>query len=220
MPEIGRLFKRLVASSPTSGAIPVIMVYRILLFSYLTQKGNITFDYDNDGRLVRQSDGLEFIYDANGVAALTYLKPSQVHYFFYRRDAQGNIIAILDNTGKVVVKYVYDAWGNHVVTDSNGNDITSGIGVLNPFRYRGYYYDTETELYYLHTRFYDPEVGRFISADSIEYADPEMINGLNLYAYCGNNPVMNVDPEGTTRWWECYNMHSPIIFNQFIKQIK
>ncbi len=109
---------------------------------------------------------------------------------------QGNIIAILDNTGNVVVKYVYDAWGNHKVVDVNGNEVISGIGVLNPFRYRGYYYDTETGLYYLQTRYYDPEVGRFISQDSVEYADPEKINGINLYAYCGNNPVMNVDPTG------------------------
>ncbi len=68
---------------------------------------------------------------------------------------------------------------------------------MNPFRYRSYYYDTETELYYLQTRYYDPEIGRFISQDSIEYADPETINGLNLYAYCANNPVMNIDPTGT-----------------------
>ncbi len=72
--------------------------------------------------------------------------------------------------------------------------------MLNPFRYRSYYYDTETELYYLQTRYYDPELGRFISQDSIEYAAPETINGLNLYAYCGNNPVMNIDPTGTA-WW-------------------
>ena len=61
---------------------------------------------------------------------------------------------------------------------------------------RGYYYDEETELYFLKTRYYDLEVGRFISVDGIEYLDPETINGLNLYAYCGNNPVMNVDPNG------------------------
>ena len=79
-----------------------------------------------------------------------------------------------------MVYYEYDAWGNHAVVDANGNDVTSGIGVLNPFRYRGYYYDTETELYYLQTRYYDPELGRFISQDSLEYADPAAINGLNL----------------------------------------
>ena len=88
-------------------------------------------------------------------------------------------------------EYSYDAWGNcTIVTDK------SGIATLNPFRYRGYYYDEETGLYYLQTRYYDPEVGRFISRDSIEYADPETICGFNLYAYCGNNPVMNVDPTG------------------------
>ena len=89
--------------------------------------------------------------------------------------------------------------------DANGNDISddlTNIGNLNPFRYRGYFYDTETELYYLQTRYYDPEVGRFITIDSVEYLDPESINGLNLYAYCGNNPVMFTDPNGTTKWWE------------------
>ncbi len=99
-----------------------------------------------------------------------------------------------------MVKYVYDAWGNHAVLDDAGNDITENavhIGNLNPFRYRGYFYDVETELYYLQTRYYDPEVGRFITIDGIEYLDPESINGLNLYAYCGDNPVMFTDPNGT-----------------------
>ena len=97
-----------------------------------------------------------------------------------------------------MVRYIYDAWGNHAVLDANGNDIDDPdhIGNLNPFRYRGYYYDVETGLYFLQTRYYDPEVGRFISQDGVEYADPTTVNGLNLYAYCGNNPVMNVDPTG------------------------
>ncbi len=69
-------------------------------------------------------------------------------------------------------------------------------GLKNPFRYRGYYYDTETELYYLQTRYYDPKLCRFINMDSLEYAEPERINGLNLFSYCNNNPVMFVDPSG------------------------
>ena len=126
-------------------------------------------------------------------------------------DVQGNIIALLDSAGNVVVKYVYDAWGNHAVLDGNGNDITDAnhIGNLNPFRYRGYFYDVETELYYLQTRYYDPEIGRFITIDSIEYLDPESINGLNLYAYCGDNPVMGYDPNGTWDWdkfWEALGL--------------
>ena len=119
--------------------------------------------------------------------------------YLYRKDGQGNIVALIDNVGNVVVEYKYDAWGNHAVLDANGADINdaSHIGNLNPFRYRGYYYDTETGLYYLKSRYYDPEVGRFITIDDISYLDPETINGLNLYAYCGNNPVMHVDPNGT-----------------------
>ena len=163
-------------------------------FGKRIKKNNIEFVYDSDGRLIKQSNGLEFIYDDKQVIAL---EKEQIRYF-YRRDIQGNIIAILDESGAVVVRYIYDAWGNHAVVDANGNDIEdmSHIGNVNPFRYRGYYYDTETGLYYLQSRYYDPETGRFISQDSIDYADPESINGLNLYAYCGNNPVMNVDPTG------------------------
>lgn len=67
---------------------------------------------------------------------------------------------------------------------------------MKPFRYRGHYYDDETGLFYLTSRYYDPETGRFINADDVSYINPETINGLNLYAYCGNNPVMNVDPNG------------------------
>ena len=71
----------------------------------------------------------------------------------------------------------------------------------NPFRYRGYYYDEETDLYYLQTRYYDPETGRFISQVDVSYLDPDSVNGLNLYAYCSNNPVMNVDPTGCDWDW-------------------
>ena len=122
--------------------------------------------------------------------------------YLYRKNAQGDITHILDNAGMVVAKYIYDAWGNHAILDANGNDLASGVGILNPFRYRSYYYDEETDLYYLQTRYYDPELGRFISQDDVSYLAPDNINGLNLYAYCSNNPVMNVDPTGTTEWWQ------------------
>ena len=72
---------------------------------------------------------------------------------------------------------------------------------LNPIRYRGYYYDEETSLYYLKSRYYDPELGRFITIDDISYIDSETINGLNLYAYCGNNPVMRLDENGNFWKW-------------------
>ena len=114
-----------------------------------------------------------------------------------------SISAILDISGGVVVKYVYDAFGNHKVLNASGAEITdtTHIGHINPFRYRGYFYETMTGLYYLRTRYYDPVTCRFLTADSIEYLDPESIGGLNLYAYCGNNPVMFSDPTGHMPEW-------------------
>ena len=178
-------------------------------------KNNLVYTYDSNGKLIRQSDGLEFFYDHTGVAGMKYNGAT----YIYRKDVQGNIIALLDNSGEIVVKYTYDAWGNYAAealdrvdgkVQFNNVDPDTAFNAdyekykqlanINPFRYRGYYYDTETELYFLKTRYYDPEVGRFISPDSIEYLDPETINGLNLYAYCNNNPVSNVDPNGN-KWW-------------------
>ena len=158
-----------------------------------TSKNGITYTYDSQGRLVKQSNGIEFIYDDTGVAGMIQGNA----LYLYEKDAQGNIISLLDSQGYVVLRYEYDAWGVCKIYNTNGNVVTNTDSVdSNPFRYRGYYYDVETGLYYLPARYYDPTTGRFISADDIEYADPETINGLNLYAYCANNPVMNVDPSG------------------------
>lgn len=134
---------------------------------------------------------MQFMYAGDEVIGVTY--GDKVYY--YRKNLQGDVIGIYDETGESVATYSYDAWGN-ISTSS-----TSGIGLDNPFRYRSYVYDTDTGLYYLNSRYYDPETCRFVNMDGIEYADPETINGLNLYAYCGNNPVMNVDPTGS-KWWE------------------
>ncbi len=113
-------------------------------------------------------------------------------YCYY--NIKGDVIAIHNANGTLVASYAYDAWGKCTILV--GNDSANSIANINPFRYRSYYYDTETGLYYLETRYYDPEIGRFISADAIEYLDPETIGGLNLFAYCNNNPVMYADPEG------------------------
>ena len=165
-----------------------------------TAKNGITFTYDSNGNLIKQSNGLEFFYDHTGVFAIKHNNTT----YFYRKDAQANIVALLDNTGAVVVKYKYDAWGKCRVLNANGTEITDDthIGILNPFRYRSYYYDTGIGLYFLKTRYYDPEIGRFMTIDDISYLDPESINGLNLYAYCFNNPVMFTDRYGCTAWWE------------------
>lgn len=155
------------------------------------RKNEVSFVYDSQNRLLKQSNGLEFFYDTVGLLGFSYAGNN----YYYRKDVQGNIIAILDSAGNIVVQYEYDAWGNHTVSGSN-----AALGNINPFRYRSYYFDTETNLYFLQTRYYDAEVGRFINVDGIENIDSENVNGLNLFAYCNNNPVMNIDPEGTWSW--------------------
>ena len=171
-------------------------------------RDSLNFEYSSDGKLLKRSDELEFIYDTQGLAGVVDKRGFAAKTYFYRKDAQGNIVALLDENGAVVVKYVYNAWGEHKVLNPDGTENTSAsfIGNLNPFRYRGYYYDKALKLYYLVTRYYDPVVGRFISQDSFEYADPDTINGLNLYAYCNNNPVMNIDPTGTWSWRGFWNV--------------
>ena len=166
-------------------------------FNNRRRKNSIYFTYDSQGNLIEQSNGLHFMYDHTGVMGFTY----QGKTYFYQKDLQGNIFAIVNAAGVAVAFYHYDAWGNHKVYDGDYiTEMTSPtfIGNLNPFRYRGYYYDTETKLYYLQSRYYDPEVGRFISADTVNYAEPSKFDGLNLYAYCNNNPVMFVDPSGNS----------------------
>ena len=99
--------------------------------------------------------------------------------YYYQRNLQGDVIAILNGSGSKVAEYAYDAWGNcNIVSFANAN-----LASYNPIRYRGYYYDRETRLYYLNARYYSPEWRRFISPDDTSYLDPESVNGLNLYAY-------------------------------------
>ena len=121
--------------------------------------------------------------------------------YYYIRNGQGDIIGILDSSGTQIVSYVYDSWGKLVsVTDASGNDKSgdaSFIGNVNPIRYRGYYYDKETGWYYLNSRYYDPEVKRFINADSEISGANDQITGKNLFAYCFNNPVMLTDETGS-----------------------
>ncbi len=166
------------------------------------KKNDTTYTYDGEGRLIKQCDSsnvIIFLYDNDGLTG--FIHNGTVYY--YRRNTLGDIEAILDTDGAVVIRYTYDAWGNHVICDANGNEISGdSIGSINPYRYRGYYYDTETGLYYLTARYYDPETGRFINVDDISYIDPDSINGLNLYVYCYNNPVMYTDPSGEAAWWE------------------
>ena len=155
-------------------------------------------DRDANGKLVHEKIGnhdLFYYYDADGsVGSISY---DYTRYAF-RKNLQGDVIAILDTNGDVVARYAYDAWGKVLsVTDKDGNTITDAnhVANINPIRYRGYYYDTETGWYYLQSRYYDPSVKRFINADGIIGANGNL-TGMNLFAYCNNNPVMFKDPSG------------------------
>ena len=168
----------------------------------------IDYFYDLNGRLIVEtryqytSTGLKvkmcdiiYMYDATGL--LYGFRYNNVDYY-YDRDVLGNINHIILANGQVVATYKYDAYGSHHVYSSSGqlNTNASFIGNINPFRYKGYYYDVETQLFWVSSRYYSPELCRWISPDSIEYLDPESINGLNLYAYCNNDPVNKYDPTG------------------------
>ena len=154
--------------------------------------GTITEYYYSGTKLVSQktgSDVMNFYYGADGrLSAMTYNGST----YYYILNLFGDVVGLYDENGTVVVYYYYDAWGN--ITDDGGSMILT-LGIDNPFRYRGYYYDEEFMLYYLQSRYYDPCSCRFISSDAYLVSSGH-INGTNMFAYCLNNPIMYVDPSG------------------------
>ena len=117
--------------------------------------------------------------------------------YYYLKNIQGDVVGILDANGTQVVSYTYDAWGKLIETTGT---LADTIGHLNPFRYRSYYYDSETELYYINTRYYDPETYRFLNADSVAGVNQDM-NAYNIFAYCSNNPINCFDYNGQGKVW-------------------
>ena len=162
------------------------------------------YHYDTNGRLVYETiktaegrnDKITYMYDGAGrLMGLAYRDtPGATYNYFYERNGQGEIIGLRNDAGYRMVEYVYDAWGNcKTVSDTT----LEKIGTLNPYRYKDCYYDWETGWYYLNSRYYDPDAGRFISPDDVEYLGADgSPNSYNRYAYCGNNPVMYADPSG------------------------
>ena len=155
------------------------------------------YNYDSWNLLVKETFGNNTITYYQGTGGVIGFNYNGTDYF-YRRNLQGDVVAIYTTQGTLVAKYVYDAWGNHKVYSGNNIPVTdtSHLGYINPIRYRGYYYDVETNLFLVSSRYYSPELCRWISPDDIDYLDPESVNGLNLYCYCLNNPIMYVDPTG------------------------
>ena len=188
--EKGRQLK-----SISDGANTVSFTYDEFGMRTTKTAGGITTNYVyENGKLLREvtgSEKIDFVYGSDGIIGF---RTGNKNYL-YRKNVFGDVTEIYSDNGTLVGKYSYTAFGECIVKVNEG-----GIAEKNPIRYRGYYYDEETGLYYLKSRYYDPVTGRFITIDDISYIDPETINGLNLYAYCGNNPVMRIDENGNA-WW-------------------
>ena len=172
---------------------------------YRTSKtvNGTTTDYTLEGSKVliekTGSDYVWYYYDAAGapVAMATGSDPS---LYIYRKNLQGDITGIYSGTtGTLLVSYTYDAWGKVTATNVAGTTESATVLARNPYFYRGYRYDAETGLYYLNSRYYDPETGRFINADGTISTEQGILSA-NMFAYCENNPVNRIDPAGS-EWW-------------------
>ena len=165
-------------------------------YSYVYDGGQlrqmtVTTTVTADEETTTQTETLSFTYDASGAPQTV---TCGANTYLYVTNLQGDVLAILDTDGTPVVEYTYDAWGNLLGTTGS---LANTLGADNPLRYRGYVYDTETELYYLQSRYYNPAIGRFINADSYTSTGQGFL-GNNMFAYCRNNPVTRKDASGTT----------------------
>ena len=152
--------------------------------SYVWQGSKLAAD-------ITDAYALYFHYDSTGdVIGFTRTASGADAEYFYVKNLQGDILKVITATGTEAATYTYDAWGKLLTSSGDLADI-------NPLRYRGYFYDTETGLYYLQSRYYDPEVGRWINIDNVEYlgTEDELIS-YNLFTYCLNNPVNRTDENG------------------------
>ena len=148
-----------------------------------------------DDKVILEKTGNNVIYyirnNDNDLIGLKY----NTEFYYYIKNIHNDIIGLLDNNYNVIANYQYDSYGNILkITDNNGNIITNNnhIAIINPYRYRSYYYDKETNLYYLNSRYYNPCWGRFLNIDDYlgQFA---CLYGYNLYQYAFNNPISYVD---------------------------
>ena len=158
--------------------------------------------YDHSGRLIAEdviktyygegttTENIVFLYDESGIIGMVHTVGTTANTYYFQRNLQGDVVAIYDSYGSLKAKYLYDAWGNCTISsETTSYDVANA----NPIRYRGYYYDDDTGLYFCNARYYSPKWRRFISPDDTAYLDPASVNGLNLYCYCGNDPINIVD---------------------------
>ena len=171
-----------------------------LRHEYVTQNGKVVRETVTNASTGEFQYMLDFTYDESGHPLIMrrYDNEAQTSYntYHYVLNAQGDIIKLLHGTNTTVAEYSYDAWGNILTA-------TGSLANVNPLRYRGYYYDTETGFYYLQSRYYDPALGRFLNADSYASTGQGFL-GYNMFAYCGNTPVNCND--GTGHWMNTCQM--------------
>ena len=155
---------------------------------YLTQSGKVMRETIKTNGTV--TSVLDFIYDESGkpFAMIDQLGASPKTYY-YVLNLQGDVVKLIDQDGAEAAAYTYDAWGNILSQSGSMADV-------NPLRYRGYYYDSETGFYYLQSRYYDPATRRFINADVYSSTDTSDAVSCNMFAYCNNNPVLLEDHNG------------------------
>ena len=165
---------------------------------YLTQNGKVareTIRQDVSGTVL-STKTLDFFYDESGRPfAFNYsVDGSDFETYYYILNLQGDVVQIIDANGVMQAEYVYSPWGEIISAEGD-------LAEINPLRYRGYYYDSETGFYYLRSRYYDPENHRFINADTYASTDSGDAISCNMFAYCGNNPVMRGDENGEIWAW-------------------
>ena len=154
---------------------------------YLTQSGKVVRETITTSM---DTTTLDFFYDDSGRPfAFNYsVDGSDFETYYYILNLQGDVVQIIDANGVMQAEYIYSPWGEVISAEG-------GLAEINPLRYRGYYYDSETGFYYLQSRYYDPENHRFINADSYASTGQGFL-GVNMFAYCSNNPVNNFDNDG------------------------
>lgn len=179
----------------------------------------IKYYYNEDGIRVSKTvdneetkyylEGTQIVYEKRGEDTLYYIRDENNSLigivfngdkYYYKKNNQNDVIGLYDSNYKQIVKYYYDCYGNlSSVTDMNNQVITdkNHIGIINPYRYRSYYYDNETGYYYLNSRYYNPEWGRFINADGI-IGTSSHIDTYNLYSYVDNNFINKYDSDGNS----------------------
>ena len=162
--------------------------------SYIYAGGKLLRETISDGTTTKT---LDFTYDNVGMPYSLIYNNGTTTTYYYITNLQGDVMYLVDASGNEVAAYDYDPYGKII-------SATGAMAEINPLRYRGYYYDSETGFYYLQSRYYDPEICRFINADSYASTGQGFI-GFNMFAYCNNNPVNFIDPFGhdaeALEWW-------------------